>query len=122
MDANRVQRVNSVTAATVKQVLKSSRSHAFVCANDRLAGQFLQTLQELGRRVPEEIRVVGIDDVEYARILPVPLTTIHQPCRAIGEMAMMTMLTRRERPDMVTRDILLDCQLVVRKSSGAMAT
>ncbi len=116
---HRVQRLTSVTTASFRQALTSTRAHAFVCANDRLAGQFLQALQELGRRVPQDIRVVGIDDVEYARMLPVPLTTIHQPCRAIGEMAITAMLTRMEKPDMAARDILLDCRLVVRKSSGA---
>jgi DNA-binding LacI/PurR family transcriptional regulator len=116
---HRVERLSTVTPASVRQALKSTRSHAFVCANDRLAGQFMQAVQELGHRVPQEIRVVGIDDVEYARMLPVPLTTIHQPCRAIGEMAVTAMLTRMEKPDMVARDILLDCRLVVRKSSIA---
>ena len=119
LDPNRVQRVDIVSPVSIRQVLKVTRAHGFVCANDRLAGQFLQALQKLGHLVPQDIRVVGIDDVDYARMLPVPLTTIHQPCRAIGEMAVAAMLTRMERPGMATRDILLDCKLVVRKSSGA---
>jgi GntR family transcriptional regulator, arabinose operon transcriptional repressor len=57
-------------------------------------------------------------DVEYAKLLPVPLTTIHQPCREIGQAA-MAMLDRIEHPNMLTRDILLDCKLVVRESCGA---
>ncbi len=48
-------------------------------------------------RIPREFRIVGIDDVEYAKLLPVPLTTIHQPCREIGQAAMAAMLDRNTK-------------------------
>ena len=57
--------------------------------------------------------VVGIDDVKYAHLLPVPLTTLRQPCSAIGSAAVSAMMERIAKPDMVARDILLDCELVV---------
>jgi DNA-binding LacI/PurR family transcriptional regulator len=60
-----------------------------------------------------------MDDVEYSTLLPLPLTTIHQPCREIGEAAMSAMLERIARPNILARDILLDCKLVIRDSSGA---
>jgi GntR family transcriptional regulator of arabinose operon len=53
--------------------------------------------------------------VNYAPLLPVPLTTVHQPCREIGEAGLHVML---ERPKMAARDVLLDCTLVIRKSCG----
>jgi GntR family transcriptional regulator of arabinose operon len=92
---------------------------AFVCANDRVAGRWMQTLLDHGVRIPRDVRIVGIDDVNYASLLPVPLTTVHQPCREIGEAAMRVMLERLERPRMAARDVLLDCTLVIRKSCGA---
>ena len=52
-------------------------------------------------------------------MLPVPLTTVRQPCREIGEAALRVMLERLERPKMAARDVLLDCTLVIRKSCGA---
>jgi DNA-binding LacI/PurR family transcriptional regulator len=61
---------------------------------------------------------VGIDDVKYASLLPVPLTTMHQNCQAIGVVAMMSMLERLEHPELPTRDILLPTRLVVRRSCG----
>jgi DNA-binding LacI/PurR family transcriptional regulator len=94
---------------------------AFVCANDRVAGRWMQTLLEQGVRIPRDVGIVGIDDVNYASLLPVPLTTVHQPCREIGEAALRVMLERLERPKMAARDVLLDCSLVVRKSCGAKA-
>jgi DNA-binding LacI/PurR family transcriptional regulator len=94
---------------------------AFVCANDRVAGRWMQTLLEQGVRIPRDVRIVGIDDVNYASLLPVPLTTVRQPCREIGEAALRVMLERLERPRMAARDVLLDCTLVIRKSCGAKA-
>jgi GntR family transcriptional regulator of arabinose operon len=63
---------------------------------------------------------VGIDDVRYAALLPVPLTTIHQPCREIGEAALRVMLQRLAHPKMPAQEVLLDCELVVRESCGGL--
>ena len=79
----------------------------------------MQVLITLGYRIPQDIRIVGIDDVEYASLLPVPLTTVHQPCRDIGEAAMAAMLDRVARPGMFVRDILVECNLVIRQSCGS---
>ena len=70
-------------------------------------------------RIPRDVRIVGIDDVQYAKLLPVSLTTVHQLCREIGEAAASAMLERLEMPHMPARDILLNCRLVVRDSCGA---
>jgi DNA-binding LacI/PurR family transcriptional regulator len=95
---------------------------AFVCSNDRIAGQLMHALIARGIRIPQDIRIAGIDDVNYASLLPVPLTTVHQPCREIGEAALRAMLERLDRRQMAARDILLDCSLVVRQSCGAFST
>ena len=105
----------------VKAVLKKDRPDAFVCANDHTAGNLMHTLLDLGQRIPEDIRMVGIDDVKYARLLPVPLTTQHQPCRDIGRIALAVMLDRIANPDLPPRDIYLGCQLMVRRSCGSSA-
>lgn len=102
----------------VKAVLKKDRPDGFVCANDHTAGNLMHTLLALGKRIPEDIRLVGIDDVKYARLLPIPLTTQHQPCREMGRIAMAVMLDRIANPDLPTRDVLLGCELVVRRSCG----
>jgi GntR family transcriptional regulator, arabinose operon transcriptional repressor len=103
----------------VKGVLKKERPDAFVCANDHTAGNLMHTLLSIGQRIPEDIRIVGFDDVKYARLLPVPLTTQHQPCRDIGRVALAIMLERIASPDLPVRDVLLGCELIVRQSCGA---
>jgi GntR family transcriptional regulator of arabinose operon len=90
----------------------------FVCANDRVAARLMQALLARGVSIPEQARVVGMDDVNYARLLPVPLTTVRQPCREIGEAAMRLMLERLARPEMPGRELLVDCDLIVRDSCG----
>jgi len=103
----------------VQQILDHSQPEGIVCGNDVTAARIMQTLLAMGRRIPEDIRVVGIDDVKYASLLPVPLTTMHQNCTAIGIIAMATMLERLEHPELPTRDVLLPTRLIVRRSCGA---
>jgi DNA-binding LacI/PurR family transcriptional regulator len=93
---------------------------AFVCANDRIAGHLMHFLLAQNIRIPQDIRLTGIDDVNYASLLPVPLTTVQQPCQDIGETALRVMLERLDRPQMPARDILIDCKLIVRESCGAL--
>ena len=68
--------------------------------------------------VPDKVRMAGIDDVKYASLLSVPLTTIHQPCSSIGAVAISAMLDRLREPRLPARDILLNFDLVVRNSCG----
>jgi DNA-binding LacI/PurR family transcriptional regulator len=63
--------------------------------------------------------MVGIDDVKYANLLSIPLTTIHQPCASMGAIAISVMLERLREPNLPVRDILLNFELVVRESCGA---
>lgn len=102
----------------IRKVLKECRPDGIVCANDFTAARLMISLANHGVRVPEEMRVVGIDDVKYAGLLPIPLTTQHQNCADIGAMAMATMLQRVEKPGLPTRDILLQTHTVIRKSCG----
>jgi DNA-binding LacI/PurR family transcriptional regulator len=82
----------------------------------------MQALLRLGYRIPADVRLVGIDDVRFASLLPVPLTTLRQPTREIGDAALSAMLERIARKDLPPRDILLDCALIVRESCGSRAS
>lgn len=102
----------------VNRLMARVQPEGFVCANDRTAGDLMHTILKLGYEIPREVKIVGIDDVSYAKLLPVPLTTIRQPCREIGASAMATMRARIERSNMLAREISLDGKLIVRESSG----
>jgi DNA-binding LacI/PurR family transcriptional regulator len=103
----------------VASVLSRHKPDAFLCANDSTAATLMQSLLNIGKKVPDEVRIVGFDDVKYASLLPIPLTTIHQPCLDIGAIAMRTMLDRIQSPELPTCEITLNCELVIRKSCGS---
>ncbi|HEY6851894.1 MAG TPA: GntR family transcriptional regulator [Terracidiphilus sp.] len=103
----------------VRRLLDALRPEAIVCSNDLTAARLMQTLIAFGVRIPEQVRIVGMDDVKYASLLPVPLTTIHQDCAGIGMVAMATMLERLEHPELPVRDITVPTSLVLRRSCGA---
>jgi GntR family transcriptional regulator of arabinose operon len=114
-----VRRLDPSNAPDINNWMSTARPDAIVCANDRTAGRLMQTLLRLGYAVPDEVRIVGIDDVEFASLLPVPLTTLRQPTGDIGDAALNAMLERVARKDLPPRDILLGCELIVRESCGA---
>ncbi len=107
--------------AYVRAMLDKEQPDGIVCANDVTAARLMQTLVSLGVRIPADIRMAGVDDVRYAKYLPVPLTTIRQDCAEIGSVAMATMLERLASPTRPVRDILVRYDLMVRASSGMPA-
>jgi DNA-binding LacI/PurR family transcriptional regulator len=103
----------------VSAAFQSRKIDAVLCANDHTAAQLMHSLLGLGLRIPEDVRIAGIDDVRYAGLLPVPLTTLHQPCMDIGAAAIAAMMDRIANPHLPVRSILLNGHLVVRRSCGA---
>lgn len=119
MDADPVWRGGSQDEAFVRRMVDAVRPDGVVCANDLTAARLMQLVLGMGVKIPEEIRIVGIDDVRYASLLPVPLTTVHQDCAGLGAVAMATMLDRLEHPELPVRDVMVATKLVVRRSCGA---
>jgi DNA-binding LacI/PurR family transcriptional regulator len=113
-----VHRLDPTDLESVRTVM-ASKPEAIVCANDWTAARLMHSILELGFSIPADVRLVGIDDLDYASLLPVPLTTLRQPTREIGAAAFAAMLDRVSRPDTPVRDILLQTQLIVRRSCGA---
>lgn len=103
--------------AAVERMLAVHHPDAIVCANDFTAAQLMTTLGGLGVNIPAEMRITGMDDVKYATLLQVPLTSIRQPCLQIGSTAMMAMRDRVANPEMPARSFVVDFKLMVRASS-----
>jgi DNA-binding LacI/PurR family transcriptional regulator len=114
-----VQLANPSDIPAIQTFLRRVRPDAILCANDYTAAQLLTSLNTLGVQVPSQIRVAGMDDVKYARLLQTPLTTIHQPCREIGATALQAMLHRIANPSAPSRDYLVNFNLIVRRSTDA---
>jgi LacI family transcriptional regulator len=94
------------------------RPDAVVCANDQMAIGVLRALGRGGVRVPEEMAVVGYDDIYPASLLHPSLTTVHQPMRLLGERACARLLDRIAHPGRRQKVELLPTELVLRSSCG----
>lgn len=70
------------------------RPTAVVCVNDALAILAMRAIRQMGLRIPQDISVVGFDDISLAAHMDVPLTTVSQDAHAIGERAAQTLLER----------------------------
>jgi DNA-binding LacI/PurR family transcriptional regulator len=116
---DRVWRIDPTDEAQVRRMLSDVSPDGIICANDLTAARLMKTCQDIAPDALEYLRVGGIDDVKYASLLPVPLTTIRQPCASMGAAAVATMVQRIREPHMPGREILLDFELVVRESCGA---
>ncbi len=103
----------------VRSLTAGKQADALICANDHTAAVLLRTMEAIGVKAPRDFRVVGFDDVKYATLVSVPLTTIHQPCRDMAVIAFRTMLERVAEPALPARSIYLPPSLIVRESCGA---
>ncbi|MDF7808649.1 GntR family transcriptional regulator [Pontiellaceae bacterium B12219] len=102
---------------TARQVLKNNID-GVICANDAMAALLLRALLNLGADIPRALQVCGFDDVKYASLLSVPLTSYKQPCKDIGKAAVRVMLNRIHFPDSSALRITLKGQLIIRNSSS----
>ncbi len=110
-----------LAAQKILSMPPSERPDAVVCANDQMAIGALRELQANGIRVPEDMAVVGFDDI-YPGTLVVPaLTTVRQPMRMLGARACSRLLERIADPALPHRVELLPTQLIVRESCGCGA-
>ena len=93
------------------------RPTALVCANDLLALGALRVLEHRGVRVPDDLALVGYDDVDFARSLSVPLTTVRQDKYLLGQQAAELLLRELRDEDHEHSEVLLTPELVVRAST-----
>ena len=91
---------------------------AVVCANDQMAIGVLRAFAAGGVRVPEDLAVVGFDDIALGSLYDPTLTTVHQPMRMLGEHACARLLDRIADPALSPTVDLLPTELVLRSSCG----
>ncbi|MDF9714976.1 LacI family DNA-binding transcriptional regulator [Nocardioides sp. ChNu-99] len=96
------------------------RPDAIFAANDLIALGVLQTLTLRGVRVPDDIALVGYDDIDFAAAAAIPLTSVRQPAVAMGEAATSRLLDVIADPaGSQVEHIVLEPELVVRRSTVA---
>jgi LacI family transcriptional regulator len=76
----------------------------------------MSAIQEKGYRIPEDIAVIGYDDIEYAKYTTPPLTTIRQDADRIGRLAMDVLINKINNPEAPQQQIYLPPQFIQRSS------
>lgn len=107
-----------VARGTVQELLRSGKAFDAVFAgDDEAAGGVLLALSEAGLRVPEDVSVTGFDDVDFARYLNPPLTTMRAPTEQVGLEA-VRQLVKLIRGQPAVHQVVLPTTLVIRQSCG----
>ena len=97
---------------------RHSRPDALFAANDLLALGLLQSLIVGGNLlVPEEISLIGFDDIAFAGAAAVPLSSVRQPSRMIGQTALRILLEEADDPGLIPRQTVFRPELIVRQST-----
>jgi LacI family transcriptional regulator len=92
---------------------------AVLCGNDLIALGAIDALADHGLSVPDDVSVVGFDDIWFSSSRLVQLTSVRQPRDAMGRAAVSLALARLADPEIAARDVILPHELVVRRTSAA---
>ena len=100
--------------ATIRFIRRGRRPEVIFAFNDQMASGCIRALQDLLLRVPEDISVIGMDDIAMSAVMTPSLTTVHRPLCELGEIAARTLLEMmRGEP---SRRIVLETSLIQRES------
>jgi DNA-binding LacI/PurR family transcriptional regulator len=95
---------------------------AVFAASDLMAAGALSALYAAGRRVPEDVAVVGFDDSIIALSTQPALSSVHQSMEVMGRELVSVLLQTVDARDHVLRRVVLETELIVRQSSGGPQT
>lgn len=95
---------------------RSSHITALFAQNDRMAIAAMWALREAGRQIPQDIAVVGFDDIPAAAFSTPPLTTVRQPMIQVGQIATELLIQMIENPTQERKEVVLEPELIVRQT------
>ncbi len=110
--------IDSGRLMTLSAMEQRPRPTALFATNNFIAIGVLHALEELGVLVPDEVAVVGFDDLPRAMVTFPFLTVAAQPAFEIGRRSVGVLLQRQEAPDRPAQEVVLPTELVIRRSSG----
>lgn len=117
-----VVRLSSVShslayASTLHILDQDPRPDAILCVSDMYAVGALKAVKKKGLRVPEDIAIVGFDNIELTTMLEPSLTTVEQPSYQIGYQASELLIEKINFPNTAPKQIILDTELIIRDST-----
>jgi LacI family transcriptional regulator len=111
-------RVDGGVSAIATLLERSDFPTALLCGNDLIAMGAMSALEEHGIRVPEDVSVIGFDDIFFSRLTRPPLTTVHIPREQLGRQAFEALdrLARSKRPR--GAEYVIETSVVIRRSTA----
>jgi LacI family transcriptional regulator len=107
--------------ATRKLLSHGAKFTALFAFNDMTAIGAMSALREFGLKIPEDVSVVGFDDIQTASFLYPSLTTVRQPLKKMGMLAAQTVLRQLQSPNdplLAARQLIVEPEFIVRGSTG----
>ncbi|HEX2946082.1 MAG TPA: LacI family DNA-binding transcriptional regulator [Clostridia bacterium] len=96
---------------------KGTRFSAVLASNDMMAIGALNALHNLGYKIPDEIEVIGFDNIEFSKMVNPPLTTMEQPIYELGAKAAQALIKAIEGQNLAETNIRLEAKLVIRETT-----
>lgn len=100
-----------------KIITENPKTDGIFASSDLIAAQVLQVCAKLGLKVPEQVKVVGFDDVNIASLTTPPITTVHQPVREMAEMS-VDLIVRSNKGEMIPTRTVLPVTLIKRGTTA----
>lgn len=92
---------------------------AIFCGNDNIAIGAVKALHEAGLRVPDDVSLIGFDDIDVVKHLTPSLTTVQVNKEAIGAVAIRSLMSRVADPERASVTSIIDVELIMRASVGS---
>ncbi len=107
---------DSAIEATRKLLSLAEKPTALFCFNDMMALAAISTVRQMGLDVPKDISIIGYDNIDFAAFFSPPLTTIHQPKKRLGKMAIKLLIDRIQNKENKKQIVNITPELVIRES------
>jgi len=111
-------RFDSGRAAAIQLLELNESPTAVIVANDMMALGAMQEFKEAGKRIPQDISIIGFDDIAFTSLSEPPLSTVCSPRVEIGRRAIEALLTTIERPNQKGVEVHIPTYLIKRKSTA----
>ena len=108
--------ISGAESATRELLKKDPQITAILYGSDRQAYGGIKTLRDLGKRIPEDIAIVGFDDMEFNEIMTPSLSSVRQPIKELGELGINMLFESIENNDLSHKAVVLDTKLMIRSS------
>ncbi|MDZ7838584.1 MAG: LacI family DNA-binding transcriptional regulator [Actinomycetota bacterium] len=110
------EKINLGYMAT-KEILSRSRPRGIFASNDQIAFGIIKRLNEMKIKIPQDIAVIGYDNIPFSSVLSPSLTTVNQPIKTMSVQGVKTLLKTIRQEDNIKKRLLLEPNLVVRESA-----